>query len=432
VTEHCGAPTPDGPCALPHHRRGYHDANPPTLIVPRNDAGHPQVSISQFRRYGVTDMTLDSDETVRGCPRVYALTYGPTPIPEIPSPTAELGSVLHRALHAMEANSCGPEDALRTVWTPTLGFTDFKTALAILLDYLARGGPLTQFAVVATELDIAAQLYTDDQHGPIDFRGIIDNLSIDTSDPGTVRIIDYKSAARPVAADSLRGDVQLLGYVWLVRQWWTQQYGVAPDRIIAHLDLLRYNDIEIEYTDAELDVWHQWACAMAHTMLRDNAPAPIPNDGCTSCAVRWGCPAWRSMPGTAASVWGRLAGRPVEEIRDDYLDAEQISKILDHQVRDLRRILDAEARATGEITVGYQTWKPEPATDTHVDVVALAGLLLPERPVEYTTAVTASKASVERAAQLLEPSDAAAALATVRTVPAGTKISRRKTKTPTA
>lgn len=432
MTEHCGAPTPDGPCALPPHRRGYHDANPPVLTVPRNADGHPQVSISQFRRYGVTDMTLDSDETVRGCPRAYALTYGPTPIPEMPSPNAELGSVLHRALHAMEANSCGPEDALRTVWTPALGFADFKTALVILLDYLARGGPLTQFAVVATELDIAAQLYIDDQHGPVDFRGVIDNLSIDTDDPGTVRLIDYKSAARPVAADSLRGDVQLLGYVWLVRQWWTQQYGVAPDRIIAHLDLLRYHDIEIEYTAAELDVWHQWACAMAHTMLRDNAPAPIPNDGCTSCAVRWGCPAWRAMPGTAASVWGRLAGRPVDEIRDDYLDAEQINKILTAQVKDLRTILDAEARATGEITVGYQTWKPEPATDTHVDTITLAGLLLPDRPAEYTTAVTASKASVERAAQLLEPSDAAAVLATVRTVPAGTKISRRKTKAPTA
>lgn len=426
----CGQPTSDGPCGLPPHRRGFHDANPPHITVPRNSDGHFQFSISQFRRYGVTDLTLDSDETVRGCPRAYALTYGPTPIPEMPSPAAELGSVLHRALHAMEVNTSGPEEALSSVWAPTLSFADFKTALAILLDYLARGGPLTQYAVVATELDINVPLYTDETHGPIYFRGIIDNLSIDTNDPGVVRIIDHKSAARPVPADSLRGDVQLPGYVWLIRQWWQQQYGVAPDRIIAHLDLLRYNDIEIEYTEAELDLWHQWACAMARTILTDNAPAPIPNDGCTSCAVRWSCPAWRAMPGTAASVWGRLAGRPVDEIRDDYLDAEQINRILTAQLKDYKRILDAEALARGEITVGHQTWKPEPATDTHVDVVRLAELLLPDRPAEFEVAATASKASVERAALLLDASDAAAILATVTTVPAGHKISRRKTKAP--
>lgn len=428
MPETCGALTFDGHCALPPHKRGYHDAHPATLQVPRNDAGHPQFSISQYRRYGVLDMTLDNDETVRGCPRAYALTYGPVPIPEMPIAAAELGSVLHRALHAMEVNAWGPEEALGNVWTPALGFTDFKTALAILLDYLDRGGPLTQYAVVATELDITAQLYEDPDHGPVDFRGIIDNLSIDPTDPEIVRIIDHKSAARPVAADSLRGDVQLLGYVWLVRQWWRQQYGVAPERIIAHLDLLRYRDIEIEYTDAELDLWYQWACAMARTILTDNAPAPILNDGCGSCAVRWDCPAWRALPGTAASVFGRLAGRPVDEIRDDYIDAALISNLLGGQVKDLRTILDAETRAAGEITIGSQTWTAEPATDTVVDVVEVANLLLPDRPAEYRTAVTASKASIERAAQLLDPSDAAPLLATVSTVPAGTKISRRKTK----
>lgn len=424
----CGTATPDGPCALPPHRRGWHDSDPPTVQIPRNAAGNVQVSHTQLQRYGTMDMTGDDPASISGCPRAYALTYSQGEVPEMPSPAAEMGSVLHRALHRMEQDSCGPEDALQRVWAPTLSMADYSDAVEILLGYLDRDGPMTRYATLATELDITATLFTDPVHGPVIFRGIVDNISIDPMDPEIVRVVDHKSSSRPVSAADLRGHVQLRGYVWLVRQWWREKFGTDPERIVAHLDLLRFRDIPIEYTDYELDVWHQWACAMVRTMLEDRAAMPILNPGCTHCPVRWGCPAWRALPGSGMSVWTRLAGRSVPELIEHYQDATEVMGLLGKQVKQLETTLGAEAHAVGSLTVGDQDWVSGPGSKTVVDVLDLVDLLLPGHPSAFTTAVGSSKAALQRAARGLAPSLRDQVLNCATSVESGLKLTKKQTK----
>lgn len=428
--ELCGADTGTGPCALPKHSRGFHDAAPPTLTVPRNAAGQPQVSISQLRRYGAVDLASggeDVTETVRGCPRAYALTYGPDPVPELPSRPAELGIVLHRALAYMEDHTTGAVEALGAVWPPTLGVLDYAEALRILEGYIARGGVMTLYSTLAAELDLAVELYVDDVHGPVMFRGIIDYLAVDPGDPETLHVTDYKSAARPVSKESLRGDVQLMGYTWLVREWWKQQHGKYPRRVVAHFDALRYSDVAIEYTRGELGLWQEWASAMVHTMLRDTHPKPILNDGCTWCPVRWGCPAWNALPGEATTVLARLTGASPEQLGVRYVAASQVLKLLGNQVEERRAVLEGEAHTRGRVRVGDQDWVSVSGSKTVADVLGLVGLLLPEHPGAFETAVSASRASVERAASGLgDVSLASQVRGCVDTVTSGVRITKRK------
>lgn len=370
----------------------------------------------------------DATETIRGCPRAYALVYGPDPVPELPSRPAALGTTLHRAIAWMEEHACGPQEALGWVWPPMLGVLDYADAERILENYLARGGPLTKYATLASELDITAQLYVDDVYGPVDFRGIIDNLSIDVDDAGILHVVDFKSGARPVARESLRGDVQLMGYSWLARKWWIRQHGEVPDRIIAHLDLLRYGDVAIEYTKAELDLWEAWAAAMVRTMLRDTNPAPILNDGCTWCPVRAGCPAWQALPGEGATVLARLQGATVEELGARYVESGLVLKLLAQRVKEHKEALEAEAEERGSLVVGDQVWEPETGTKTAADVISIVDLLLPGHQPEFQVAVNASRASVEKAAQTLDPELALRLLDCVSTVKAGVRIKKTKVK----
>lgn len=423
----CGVATPDGPCALPEHKRGWHDPNPPVLRVPRDNAGHHQVSITQYRRYGAVDLMGTDAEDIRGCPRAYAKTYGNGEIPEMISRPAELGTTLHAALHHMETNICGPEEALAAVWPGTLNMADFADAQEILLGYLDRGGPLNRYATLATELDLSFELYTDRDFGPVYFRGIIDNVSIDPIEENAVaRVIDHKSAARPVERASLRGDVQLLGYDWLVRHWWRRKYGAAPDRVVCHLDLLRYHDMAIEYSDAERELWYSWACAMARTMLRDTHPMPILNEGCRWCPVRHGCPAWQALPDVAESVHARMTGQTPRQLAHQYPRADMVSKLLKSRVDDLRNALTAETHAAKRLRVGEQIWTSEPATATTVDALKVADVLLPEHPAAFAEALSGSEASLKRAGAGLDASTRDQLLACASKTPAGRTIKRTK------
>lgn len=431
TTALCMVDTGKGPCRRPVHKRGYHDPNPPTLRVPRDGQGRVRVSISQLRRYGAVDLATggeDHTETVRGCPRAYALTYGADPVAEFPFRPAELGIVLHRAIAYMEDHAVGPGEALGKVWPATLGPLDFAEAGRILDGYLSRGGPMTLYATLASELDITAELFVDDEHGPVMFRGIIDHLAVDADDPDTVHVTDLKSAARPVARDALRGDVQLMGYTWLVREWWRTQHGRYPRRVIAHFDALRYGDTAIEYTRTELDIWSEWAAAMIRTMLRDRDPQPILNDGCSWCPVRWSCPAWLALPGDAQSAAARLAGASPEELGGRYTEAARVLRLLASQVDHHKDALEAEAKQRGVLRVGDQEWRVETGRRTVANVLGIVDLLLPDHPAAFEQAVTATHASVEKASNGLDLSLAAQLAGCVATVKRGERIAKRKAK----
>ena len=431
TTALCDADTAHGPCRRPHHRDGYHDAKPPVLRVPRDSEGRPRVSISQLRRYGAVDLATggeDHTEVVRGCPRAYALSYGDAPVSEFPSRAANLGIVLHKAIAYMEDHAVGPETALGRVWPATLGPLDYGEAIRILDGYLSRGGPMTLYATLGSEVDITAQLFVDDDHGPVMFRGIVDHLAVDTEERGVVHVTDLKSAARPISPASLRGDVQLMGYTWLVRQWWKAQHGHHPRRVIAHFDALRYGDTAIEYTAIELDIWREWASAMVRTMLRDEDPGPILNDGCTWCPVKWSCPAWNALPGEAASAAARLAGATPAQLGERYQAAHRVLGLLDKQVKARKEALEAEVKAhpLTPLVVGDQEWVMESGTQTVANVVGIVDLLWPDEPAALELALTATKASVERAANSLDLDLGSQLVGCVNTVKRGERIAKRK------
>jgi hypothetical protein len=219
-----------------------------------------------------------------------------------------------------------------------------------------------------------------------------------------------------------------MGYTWLVREWWKAQHGHYPRRVVAHFDALRYGDTAIEYTRTELDIWREWASAMVRTMLRDTDPAPILNDGCTWCPVKWSCPAWNALPGEAVSAAARLAGATPEQLGDRYQAAHRVLGLLDKQVKARKEVLEAEVKANPltPVVVGDQEWTLETGSDTVANILGIVALLWPDHPTALETALSATKASVERAANGLDLDLGTQLVGCVATVKRGERIAKRK------
>ena len=67
-------------------------------------------------------------------------------------------------------------------------------------------------------LDLDALLYIDEDFGPIYLRGKLYWIGVDPETPGVVHVVDWKTNRTPPSDDSVRGDVQLPAYHWLVRE----------------------------------------------------------------------------------------------------------------------------------------------------------------------------------------------------------------------
>jgi hypothetical protein len=391
------------------------------MEVPRDAEGRPRFSISQFRSYGAAELVLDEGEEPKGCPRLYRKKYVEKSLPPQPrSPQLEFGTVMHRVLEVMENDTTGPEDALQRVWSPVLGEDDWVRAKETLETYLARGGPMTKFGTLAVELDVSSQLYVDEEFGPVMFRTILDYVGLDGEDDGLVHGVDYKSNLVPPSLEVVRRDAQLKAQHWQLVQHWDRLVGFGPPRIVMHLDALRYRDVEVRFTPAEIADWH---VAVARHILRDSEGAPRLNSGCTYCPARFDCPLWEALPAQGRTLAQRTRGEGANELWARRVELAGVAKLIESEIGQLDSDLEEMRVANGgELRVADHRWFAEAGWADEIDWPRLHEVLGPR----IWDAVKTSKTALARVVATMPGDVAAAVAACVRRVPEGMKVKKQK------
>jgi len=325
-------------------------------------------STSQFRTYGATDTVRLGWEADRGCPSLYKARYvDKVRKAERSSMPLEYGSLIHDVLHKMERWNIGPEEALAKSWSTELPIAQFKEAVNDLSSYMERGGPMALYGTLDVELSLEAKLYDDGKFGPIWFMGIIDWLGVDSQSDRILHVVDYKTNRVPPKVADLAGDVQLKAYAWLVRENYRKWMKQKPS-IVVHLDAIKFHDIEMRYTDDELDEWQAWAEAVARTILRDEKGKPQLNDGCGWCPIRNDCAVIKNLPLVGQQVAIREFGQSPEEMWKWRNDAAGVRKVLDGRMKEIDKALEeAVVQNGGALEFADQIWTVEQSFGNTVD-----------------------------------------------------------------
>lgn len=333
-------------------------------------AGYPTLYPTRLRAYGAAP---PFDE-VRGCPALYKARYIDNEIVRIAehgSPL-EFGGAVHEALFHMEQHAVGPDEALRETWPAALGLDRWAEAVDLLEHYLERGGPMARYATLAVEVELFAELYVDDDFGPIWFGGIIDWLGVDTNLTQQLHLADYKTNARPLSREDVVVDQQLRGYEWLVhRNWKTTLAMPGAPSIIAHMDGLRWNDVEVQFTNSDREEWQSWAIAAARSILRDDTAKEVISEGCRWCPRKLQCGAYSRLPGDAEAIRLRATGKSPEELWGWRRDAAQAVALLKKGIDDVDEILRSKAEQEGPFVVDDQQWFEEDDEKDRVDLERL-------------------------------------------------------------
>ena len=265
---------------------------------------------SRIARYGAGGLELDYGVAEPGCPRLYAATYhNDTPIVELPTMPTRYGSAVHAAIQLLD-EGVGVDEALQQVWDVRLGPDRYGEALKDLRDLVERGGVLTQVHTLATEVELVAELYVDEDFGPIKYGGIIDYVGV--GEGPSLHFADFKTNRAPISRAQVERSRQFLGYGWLVRAHADDLLpgGLLVD-VVGWLEALKHYSLPVVFTDLMLDEWAAWAAAVARTILRDDDPKPRLNPGCGRCGIRSDCPAWNSLPGEGSGLLSRVANTPL-------------------------------------------------------------------------------------------------------------------------
>jgi RecB family exonuclease len=329
-------------------------------------------STSQFRTYGATDTVRLGWEADRGCPALYKARYvDRVKKAERTSMPLEYGSLIHDVLHKMERWSVGPEEALAKSWRPELPQEQFKEALDDLAAYMERGGPMNLHGTLDVELSLEAKLYDDGKYGPVYFMGIVDWIGVDSESDRILHVVDYKTNRTPPKVSDLAGDVQLKAYAWLVRENYRRWMKQKP-LIVVHLDAIKFHDVEMRYTDDELDEWQAWAEAVARTILRDEKGKPQLNDGCGWCPIRNDCSVVQNLPQVGKTVAEREFGQDAEEMWQWRKEAAAIRKVLDGRMKEVDKALEeAVVQNGGYMEFADQAWRIDQSFGNTVDARGL-------------------------------------------------------------
>ena len=377
-----------------------------------------------LRTYGAGGFKLEQHESEQGCPRKFKARYvdglkeeGPKPYP------LRYGGLFHQVLFLMEEKGLNPEEALQESWEPDMPQEMWTECRDDLQKYMERGAtPMDRSGTLAVEAELRAFLYHDEDFGDIYFRGFLDWLGLDMEMPDIVHSVDYKTNRQPAKVADLEGDVQLRGYHYLLAKNWEALGLPRPPRIVTHLDVVKFNEVQIAYTDQEIEDWHSWAVAVVRKILRDETAEPILNDGCGHCFVRFDCPAYQHLPtiGEALATEGAELQDPVRKLawRDK---AHKIRALLDKAIKGMDAEHKAHAQKHGQLDIGGTSFVATPKFVNDIDLAKLQRLL---GDAKFYEAVTTSKAAIERATKDLPASDQALALATIGRRMDGTEVKR--------
>jgi RecB family exonuclease len=340
------------------------------MQIPIGRSGFPTVSPSQLRVYGAGGFEIEEQEQARGCPRQYKAKYVDKEVPDVRSDVLDYGSLIHECLYLMEEESIGPEEALERCFPAHMDPKFWTEALEDLEQYLLRGGPSAQYHTLAVEQRLEAELYVDEEFGPIWIQGIIDHLGVDPEDDGLIHLTDYKTNRAPASAEQARGDSQLKTYNWLVMENWSKYSMTGFPRITTHLDLVKWHEVEIKYSVSDIEAWHSWAVAVVRKILRDDKAEPQLNPGCGWCPVQEKCPAFQELPEVGLNL---LLNRPLDPDGEAKWAAEanRVRLLLDNAVKGINEKFKTTALREGEISAGGWRWYREPDWKNTIDLRVL-------------------------------------------------------------
>lgn len=370
------------------------------MKIPKNT-----VSASQLRTYGTGGFKVDGHESEQGCPRKYRAKYveglkeeGPKPYP------LEYGTFIHEVFFRMEEKGMTPDEAMTDAFKPGMPFEMWEEAKADLEAYMGReASPSDRFGVIANEEKLTMLLYVDEVYGPIYYTGFLDVIGIDLNVPDVLHFSDYKSNRHPPRFEDLLGDVQLRGYHALVEANFEKWMPRRP-RIVSHLDVIKFKDLEVAYSDDEIEQWHSWAVAVVRAILRDEDAEPVLNPGCGYCFVRDSCPAFNALPALAETLQeeGTALKDPVQRL--EWRDrAHKVRGLLENAVKSIDdEFKDRAAKdPDGILVVGGQQYTKAPKYAKVVNLRTLQDLL----GEDFFNAVSASEASIDRAIKQRSPSE---------------------------
>jgi RecB family exonuclease len=431
---------------------------------PREKTGLVTFSPNSLRKYGAGGLTLEGMEEPRGCPRQWHHRYILKTVPEQTNEILAYGRVLHKVFELMEAEPIGPDEALMRCWDPSLPLDMYDEALTDLENYFNRPvSSADRYGTLATELEMTALLYVDEEYGPIYMMGIADEISVDLDGRGIVLIKDYKTNRHPPTLADLRVDMQGKTYSWLFKQLAEKLVPMMPDpKVLFQLDAIKWREMEpVEYSDDDLATWHAWTVAIVRIILRDQKHEPVINEGCAWCPVKDTCPAYQSLPDLASEL---LKVKPPEvqppmrpsrvpwteevyaELINHYQDvelAEYHLAVAAHRerlaawvkrVNDMRLLLvkahdeandrfAADAKQVGPMKAGPFKWEETTAWLPTQDLRRLRSLLTDE---QFYSVVKTTKGALQDLVKTWPPADAKAVMDCLGSVPNGTTVKRTK------
>lgn len=395
-------------------------------IPKRKDGEEPCLHTQHLRTYGAGGFRLTMQEEMRGCPALYRAKYVDYRVPAGEERwQLSYGTAIHRALYLMEERAIGPEEALEQAWPADLPIELWKEAKADLNRYLERGGPMNRFGTIAVEQHLEALLYEDDEYGPVFFGGTIDWMGIDTEEPWVLHVVDYKTNRFPPSREDVKGDVQLMGYDWLVRQHWERYMGDAfQPQVVVHLDAIKYRDVEWRFGEVDLEDWQAWASAIARRILRDEEADPKLNPGCSWCPIKLDCKAFRKLPGLGTTVAEKRAVTRIEQLWEWRCEAAATKKALDAGIEEVDAMLKGKAEADGEFVIGDRRWYVDVDWKKEWDLQKLQALL----GDRFYDVISVGIGKLDALKESLDPELADAVEHCVTKEPTGKRVKNEKVK----
>ena len=234
----------------------------------------------------------------------------------------------------------------------------------------------------------------------------------------------HNSNRQPLDADEVKRDLQMRQYDWLVRQNWERLGLQGRPHTVAHMDGLRWNDIEVRFTENDGVMWADWAAAIARKILRDEIAPEVLGPGCRWCPRRMECGKYLELPGTHQSIAARSTSTDPEVLWKWRGEAAELKKTLDDGIKDVDALLKGIAIDEGPFEIGDQRWED---VDDETDVLDMAKLHDVLGDAVFYRIASATKKDVQQIAKD-HPDQAAAIEACYQRLVTGRKVTRKKVK----